>query len=60
MVALWLQITKLTITCEIALSFLSLHRTHVLDVITVILAAFVKTTILIALWLHGGYDSLNQ
>ena len=37
MVALWLQLTKLTTTCEIALSFLSLQLqladAHVLDVV---------------------------
>ena len=52
--------TKLTTTCEIALSFLSLQLADVSDVITAILAAFVKTTIPNAMWLHGGYDSLNQ
>ena len=50
----------MTITCEIALSFLSLQLTDVSDVIAAILAAIVKTMILIALWLHGSYDLLNQ
>ena len=39
--------TKLTTTCEIALSFLSLQLADVSDVITAILAAILKTTILI-------------
>ena len=55
MVALWLQLTKFTTTCEIALSSVSSHcslqmQTCQTWLCATVLTRIVKTTILVALW----------
>ena len=56
MVALWLQLTKLTTTCEIALSFLLLQLADV-DLSDVVMQLSLQDLLKPRFWLHC--DLLN-